>query len=241
MNKKTALITGGATGLGKEIAFLLMDQEIDVIVMDRIPVDRLEQEYLARIKKYITIDLTDTELLQGTIAKEFSKESVPIDILIINAFPRIFSRFQDLTDRKIADFVNAAYTNQLILTHFFLTGMIENDFGRIITISSKSAVNGYSKGSLYCSLKAAWNVFHESLEIELSSLKKNITITTICPDSFSDPLGQRLKTYDSITGAVKKIILKSLGRSSSKIYYPITLLSRVTLTAQLFSKLSKLW
>ena len=239
--EKTALITGGAGGLGKELALMLMDKDISVIVLDKIPQENLDDDYRSRLRKYITLDLSYLDAVKSSIEGYFIKKAIRIDILIINAFPREFNNFLDFNDSEIIKFVNIAYTSQLILANHFLNKMTETDFGRIIIISSKSALQGYSTGSLYCSLKAAWITFHESVEKELRACKKNITITTICPDSFSDQQGNRYNQYEYIARAVNKIVLKAIFNNSSGIYYPATFRTKLILFLQLFRKLLKLW
>lgn len=241
MMEKTALITGGAGGLGKELAFVLMDKGISVIVLDKFPQENLDDDYKSRLIKYISVDLSDLEAVKSTVEKYFINESLRIDILIINAFPRVFKNFQYFKDHEIIDFVNAAFTSQLILVNHFLNKMIENGFGRIIIISSKSAIQGYSTGSLYCSLKAAWITFHESIAKELRTCPKNICITTICPDSFSDQQGKRHTQYEHIMKAVKKIVLKAISGNGSRIYFPAAFRTKFVLSSQLFRKLIKLW
>lgn len=241
MKEKTALITGGAGGLGKELAMMLMDKGISVVVLDKIPQENLDDDYKSRLKKYIALDLSDLDAVKNSVKGYFIKEAVSVDILIINAFPRVFNNFSDYKDLEIIRFVNTAYTSQLIFANHFLNKMIETGFGRIIIISSKSGIQGYSSGSLYCSLKAAWITFHESVERELSTFSKDLTITTICPDSFSDQQGNRSRQHDYIVGAVKKIVLKAIFHNSSGIYYPATLWTKLILSLQLLRKLLKLW
>lgn len=241
MKEKTALITGGAGGLGKELALMLMDKGISVIVLDKIPQENLDEDLKSRLKKYIALDLSDLEAVKNSVKGYFMKEAIHVDILIINAFPRVFNNFRDYKDLEIIRFVNIAYTSQLIFANHFLNKMTETGFGRIIIISSKSAIQGYSSGSLYCSLKAAWITFHESVERELSTFSKDLTITTICPDSFSDQQGNRYNQHYYIVGAVKKIVLRAISRNVSGIYYPATLRTKLILSLQLFRKLLKLW
>jgi short-subunit dehydrogenase len=119
--------------------------------------------------------------------------------------------------------------------------MIENNYGRIIIISSRSAIQGYSTGSLYCSLKAAWVTLLESVERELKNCQKKITITTICPDSFSDQAGKKSQQYEHITEAIKKIVFKAISGKGSGIYFPAAFQTKIILSLQLFRKILKLW
>jgi short-subunit dehydrogenase len=238
---KTALITGGASGLGKELAQVLININISVIVLDKIPLENINDDFKRQLKKYIVLDLSDLDAVKIAIEDYFMKGKIMVDILIINAFPRIFKNFQCFKDQEIIDFANSAFISQLILANYFKNKMIENNFGRIIIISSKSAIQGYSTGSLYCSLKAAWVTFHESVEKELKTCPKNISIITICPDSFSDQQGNRYPHYEKITRAVEKIVINAISRNGSGIYFPVIFWTKLTLSLKLFRKFLKLW
>jgi short-subunit dehydrogenase len=238
---RTVLITGGAGGLGKELVLMLLNKNLSVVVLDRVPYEKLDIAYRNRLKKYIELDLSDLEGINNSIQEYFIKEKIVIDIFIINAFPRIFNKFNDFKDFEIIKFVNLAFTSQLIYTNYFLNKMAEKKYGRIIIIGSKSAIQGYSSGSLYCSLKAAWVTFHESIEKELSASNNDITITTICPDSFSDLCNNKGKHYNYIVSAIGKHVLKAIYNNNSAIYYPTTFLTKMALCLQLLRKLVKLW
>jgi short-subunit dehydrogenase len=161
--------------------------------------------------------------------------------LIVNAFPREFKDFKDFQDHEIADFVNAAFLNQLLIANAAVKKMIENDFGRIIIINSKANTQGYSSGSLYCSLKSAWMAFHEALAKELSFSGKNVSITTICPDSFTDAKGNNFRHYAPIIKAIEKRMLVALMTNKSAIYYALTFKNRIVLTCQAVKRILNIW
>lgn len=237
MKNKTVLITGGAKGLGKELSLLLIEKGYSVIVVDKVNPEDLQPGFRLKLLDYFQLDLADTHAVLEFIRHHFSENELLIDILIMNAFPRLFKAFQDFKDPEIISFVNAAFLNQLLMAHIIVKKMIENDFGRIVAINSKSHVFGYSSGSLYCSMKSAWMTFHESLAKELLLSKKNVSMTTICPDSFADTDGNKLRHYDFVVNAVKKQMMAALSRKKSSIANALTLKTRCIMTYQLFKKI----
>lgn len=241
MKNKTVIITGGAKGLGKELSLLLIEKGYSVIILDKVLSADLSPDFRKKLFAYFQLDLTDTNAVADFIRSDLFKDDLIIDVLIINAFPRVFKDFKDFQVSEIIDYVNAAFLSQLLIAHAVVKRMIENDFGRIVTINSKSNVYGYSTGSLYCSLKSAWMTFHESLARELLVSNKNVSINTICPDSFADTMGNKLPHYDYIVKAIKKLVLSALVKKKSSIYYAVTFKNRIILSYQEFKRILNIW
>ena len=241
MKQRKVLITGGAGGLGKNLSLWLSQQGYDVIVLDKLDVDSCDADLRAKVFDYIQLDLADCAAVQLFINNYIQNGNHAIDALIINAFARVFKNFQDFADSEVVDFVHSSFLNQLLIAKAVLKKMLENNHGRIITISSKSGIQGYSSGSVYCSLKSAWIAFHESLAKELSQFKTGVSITTICPDSFSDTRGRELPHHDFVVAKIKKIVLDALRNPESNIYFPLAFKTRLVLSWQLLKKLMKIW
>jgi short-subunit dehydrogenase len=241
MNNKTVLITGGAKGLGKELSLFLIEKGYSIIILDKVLPADLPPDFRKKLLDYFQLDLTDVNAVVEFIHHDLFKDNLLIDVFIINAFPRVFKNFKDFQSSEISDFVNAAFLSQLLIANVIVKRMIENDFGRIITISSKSNVQGYSTGSLYCSLKSAWITFHESLSRELLMSNKNVSITTICPDSFADTNGNKLRHYDFIIKSIKKRVLAALVKKKSAICYTVTFKNRLIISYEVFKRILNIW
>jgi NAD(P)-dependent dehydrogenase (short-subunit alcohol dehydrogenase family) len=218
MNRRI-LVTGGAGGLGKEITLALLKKGHSVIVLDRTPKHQIPAEWIDRLLDYRQVDLADLSRVQQVLDEYTIHAPSRIDVVIANASPRIFKQFKDFTRRDVVELTHASFTGHVLLINGFLSSMLEKDYGRIIVIGSKSGVCGYSSGSMYCSLKSAWIAFHESLAREFKSYRKNVTITTICPDSFSDTQGMPLRHHRFIVDRIEKEIFKSLDRPHSRLMF----------------------
>jgi NADP-dependent 3-hydroxy acid dehydrogenase YdfG len=82
---KTALITGGAGGLGKELAQVLININISVIVLDKIPLENINDDFKRQLKKYIVLDLSDLDAVKIAIEDYFMKLLIlPILLLQVN-------------------------------------------------------------------------------------------------------------------------------------------------------------
>ena len=224
-DKLNVLITGVCGKLGSLIAAELNSNGHNVIGLDLKKPD--DPEVLKSLKKFIAFDLSNIKEIPDQI-QELLKEFKCIDVIIANAALRKFRSFTSFTYNEIDASLKINFQATLILIHSLLPGMKKNRLGRIINISSISAYNGYKTGSMYCSTKMALLPFAESLSKELKEENINITINTICPDSFSIINGEKLDNFDLITGKVLRKIKKIIsGNINGKVYNIFTFKSKI--------------
>jgi NAD(P)-dependent dehydrogenase (short-subunit alcohol dehydrogenase family) len=199
--KLIALITGGAKGLGRMLAEHLVEQGHFVYILDKVPAEKIEPTYLKILSGYHECDLSDPLAIE-TCFKVLVKKTQRVDVLINNASIRQFKKLEEFQPDEICEAIQVNLISSILLSHFCLQLMKKNNFGRIITISSISAFQGYSTGSLYCSCKRALLVFTESVSRELQYFDGAITVNSICPDSFSQIEGTPLKNHERITKSI---------------------------------------
>lgn len=220
------LITGGVRGLGRELGDYLSEKGNNIIVIDLESDDNLDADF-RRKYKYYRFDLNNYEGINSlleTVINDYGN----IDVLINNASLRNFKYFSEYNDTEIINYVNVNMKSIFLITYYALKRMIENNFGRIINISSVSAYKGYSTGSLYCSLKSSLLTFNESVSRELNVKEKNVTLNTICPDSFMKISGEKLKNYDRIVNKViQKVIYIIASKVNGKIFNVFSLKSKI--------------
>lgn len=184
---KTALITGGAKGIGYATAVRLVDEgcslmlwDIDEAALELAQSSLSERAHTAMVVHTDTCDVSKpTEVAVG--ARAAQKALGHIDILINNAgymAPGYFTD-QDVTawHRTIDINVNAV----LSLTRAFLPAMYHRNFGRIINISSAAGLVGVPGLAAYSASK--WAVFGltEALRAEARALGKNVRFSSIHP------------------------------------------------------------
>ncbi len=209
---KRILITGGAQGLGIEIAKSLSINGHHIIVFDKISFADINPESKKYIDEYYQIDLLDKSSVFDKLNDILSKKN-SIDVLINNAAARVFKFFPDFSAIEIENTLRLNFEIPLQLICALLPSMQQSGYGRIVNISSISGLSGYKQGSLYCSTKSALIQFTESLGIDLCSQKSGITANVICPDSFCTLEGEKLKDYNLILGGVTKIVHKIIDSS----------------------------
>ena len=180
LKNKIALVTGGATGIGKGVAKALADSNAKVIVTSRSKKDleNISKNYKNKICGY-NLDLTkeeDLSELHKCILKKFKK----IDILVNNIGHtlNIKDPFSNVNNwKKVMDlnfFTAVNVTNKLI------DGMKKNNWGRIINITSVAGLEISGPSSFNVS-KAALTAYTRSVGRQLALEKRNIVMTAVAP------------------------------------------------------------
>ena len=122
-----ALITGASSGLGKEMAKILSEQEIELVLVAR------EQQKLEEVQKELKtktqIICMDLSLAENCV--ELYKQVGDIDILINNAGFGVFGDFTKTDIDKEIQLINTNITAVHILTKLFLQDMEKKNKGHI--------------------------------------------------------------------------------------------------------------
>lgn len=181
MNKKTALITGGASGLGYEFAVLLAKDAYYLVLVD-IDADKLKATQKELEIKYKTQVKTITkDLSVPNIADEIFSEitNTPIDILINNAGFGLFGDFHNTDWHREAAMLNLHIMTTTHLTKLVLKGMVERGSGRILNMSSLAAFQPGPLMAIYYASKSYILSFSEAIAQELKGT--GVTVTVLCP------------------------------------------------------------
>jgi len=234
------LITGAANGLGLELLRELAKTGHQVDIIDQLDPDGLPAEVKTLCRNYNRLDLSDSEEIKRYLIKKSESGGLEYDLFICNAAPRVFKPFIEFSNEEIAAIVQTVLTSHWQLMNEILRGMLERGYGRLIVISSKSALMGYSSGTMYCSLKAAWNTFHESISRELLISGKDVTVTTICPDSFSDTSGGRYRAYDRVVKCVITKVNHAISQNYSVITYCCGFKTKLMLSLGILKRMMEL-
>ena len=228
--QKIALITGVSKGIGREMVYILAKQGYQVHGISRSKYEHLDVQLQSQLFQYYCLDLADIEKIKQKIFQNIKQ----LDLLILNASEKSFKNFAEFSIPSIEQFIISSLSNQLIILNHYLKIMLKENQGRIIIISSKSGLKGYSTGSLYCGIKGAWIRIHESISREIKFY--NISITTLLPDSFSDRAGIPNKNYKRTISVISKLLHQIDKKTNSQI---ITILSPKSKILMLLNYLQK--
>lgn len=185
----TAIVTGGAAGLGLAITEALAARGSKVAIFD-IATDQIETEVDrlrgngAKVAGY-EVDVSSRTAVETAVA-QVRADLGPVLILINNAGIEQFGTFADITDEQWDRVMAVNLRGPFICTQVVLPDMLEARWGRIVNISSSSAQGGQSRMAAYVSSKAGVIGLTKSLGLELGP--KGVTVNTIPPGMVVTPM-----------------------------------------------------
>jgi 2-hydroxycyclohexanecarboxyl-CoA dehydrogenase len=191
LDGKTAMITGGVSGIGKATVLEFARCGAKVICAD-INVEKgaeLEQEAAAQKLpvESVEIDMADRETVRACAAHVLARHG-RVDILVNAAGWNDFQLFLDnkpeYMDRVLA--VNLA--GALHLSHALLPAMIAAGGGKIVSVASDAGRVGSTGETVYAAAKAGLIGFTKSLAREMARYK--INVNCVCPGPTDTPMLQ---------------------------------------------------
>lgn len=179
---KTAIVTGGGTGIGRAIALRFASEGCRVVVCGR-RMDKLNETVaaageLAERLTALPCDLTDRAQIQGLV-KTVEERLGGVDILVNNAGAM---RFADLAAAGDDMFDLLMETNVRSVWHLcqaVIPCMKARGGGSIVTISSVAGLKAMSGAGLYCMSKAAVQMISQTLALEHAA--DQIRVNVVCP------------------------------------------------------------
>ncbi|HEX4878195.1 MAG TPA: SDR family oxidoreductase [Chitinophagaceae bacterium] len=181
----TVLITGGASGIGKLMGELCLQQGARrLIIWDIDETNTVAFATLLRNKGYeVAYNIVNLERTEDIIkaAKEVLEMFGTPDLLFNNAGVVVGKEFVQHTHRDI-DFTVNINTNALMHVALeFLPSMISRKKGHIINIASAAGMMAVPKLAVYVASKHAVVGWSESLRLELEAVSKDLHVTTVTP------------------------------------------------------------
>ncbi len=181
MSKKTVLITGASRGIGKAI---LESFNNEYFIIGTGTSESSVQSILENLKLMniegdsFKLDLGDRDSIKELTSLLDSKEIYP-DILINNAGITRDNIMLRMKDEEWDNVIDVHLNGQYLLIKSFIKKMVKNRWGRIINISSTSAVLGNKGQANYAAAKAGIEAMSRSLARELGS--RNINVNCVAP------------------------------------------------------------
>ena len=181
MSEKIALVTGGSSGIGRDMARELARRGYNLILVsrDEQKLEELKKEFKVKVT-VISMDLSSSENCKR-LHEEVKNKFGNIDILINNAGFGEFGFFTKTNLEKEISLINTNITAVHILTKLFLQDMQEVNKGHILNVAS---IAGFLPGPLmaaYYSSKSYVLRLSQSLREELKKQKSNVKISVLCP------------------------------------------------------------
>jgi 2,4-dienoyl-CoA reductase len=207
MKNKTAIITGGATGLGKKMAEHYAANDVNTIICSR-NIERLEKttneinsKYGDKVK-YYQVDVADVNSVNSLFEILKANNDKP-DILINNAAGNFISKTEDLSPNAINKIIDIVLKGTVNMSMNFSKGLIKDEKdGTILSISTLYADTGSGFVVPSAIAKSGINAMTKSLASEWG--KYGIRTLAVAPGSiYTEGAFSRLDP----TGEFKKRLL----------------------------------
>jgi NAD(P)-dependent dehydrogenase (short-subunit alcohol dehydrogenase family) len=170
--KKTVLITGTSSGIGKATVLEFAKMGWNVIATQRTHENETDFNMFSNVKIY-SLDVTNLESIKHTISqaqKDFGK----IDVVVNNAGYGVDGAFEAMSDEIIEKQFNTNVFGLMRVTREAIKHMRPNGGGTIIQISSMGGKITFPLYSIYHATKFAVEGFTESLQYELSQVQLSL-------------------------------------------------------------------
>lgn len=191
---RTALITGGGSGIGLAIAQQLALEGIAVTVTGRNE-DRLKDSGF----DYVVMDVTDEASVNRTFA-----DKDPFDIVVSNAGAAKTAPAMKTSLDLWQDMIAVNMTGAFLCAKAALPAMAEKRYGRFIVVASTSALKAYPYTMAYTASKHGALGLVRSLAAEFATT--GVTCNAVCP-GFTDT---------EIVSASIRNVMEKTGRSESE-------------------------
>lgn len=185
IRRSTILITGAASGIGKQMGLRFLQKKCSKLIVWDIneqQLDKLAEEwselgydvypYQVNIANNAQVDEMATDVI-NTLGK--------VDILINNAGVVVGKDFAEHSAKDIDDIIDINAKGMMQVTRNFIQPMIQSGSGHIVNIASAAGMIPNPRMSVYAASKWAVVGWSESLRLELEELNTRLRVTTVTP------------------------------------------------------------
>ncbi|MXV38907.1 SDR family NAD(P)-dependent oxidoreductase [Flavobacteriaceae bacterium Ap0902] len=224
LKDKRVLITGGASGIGKIMARLMLEKNAQVVLWDinqpNLDATLMELSKLGSIVGY-QVDVSNINQIKQS-AKQVKEEVGKINVLINNAGIVVGKYFHQHSTKDITNTMDINANAPMYITAEFLNDMLEDNIGHICNIASSAGLIGNPKMSVYAASKWSLVGWSESLRLEMVQLGKNVQVTTVMPyyinTGMFDGVQSKIPIQDPEKAAQK--IVKAIENNTQRLTIP---------------------
>ena len=223
---KTALVTGAAQGLGREIALDFAKSGAALVLSDIQSPEETIPAVQGTGGRWIAVqtDIADESQVEELAAKAAS-EYGKVDILVNNAgvSQLSYTPSEDLPLEEWDNIIRINLTGTFLCCKHIGKGMVQAGGGSIINIATTAGFTGVPRAPAYAASKAGVVLLTKSLALEW--VRYNIRVNAIAPHYLETPLTEGLRTSERVyNGLTQQIPMKRFGKAS-ELLGPIRLLS----------------
>ena len=173
--KRTVLVTGASSGIGRAVAQNLLQQGHTVI-----GVSRDCRKFTRQMENFRSVELDLSRLSELPQKIRQLQQMFPeIDAVVFSAGIGQFGSVEEFSYPQIEALMTINFTSQVFLTKALLPALKRKANSDLIFIGSEAALKGSRKGAIYCASKFAIRGFTQALREECG--KSNVRVCLINP------------------------------------------------------------
>ena len=208
-----AVVTGGARGVGKDVALGLAEAGADIVLIDRcrpletIPYALSSKDDLAAAQNAVqgvgrrclalqadVVDAGQMAAAVETVVRQFGR----VDVLVANAGILGWGKLWELTESQWDEIVGVNLKGTWVTLKSIVPLMLEQRFGRIICVSSTAGLRGWPDISHYVASKHGVVGLVRSLALEVGAF--GITVNAVCPTFMKTAMVTYPEYYSTFAG-----------------------------------------
>jgi len=213
-----AVVTGGSSGIGLELATQLASAGFHLVLNSRqieklqAVANQLHQLYGVEVRP-VAADMATDEGRAQLIA---ATEGLPVGLLVVSAGYGTSGKLLTNALREEVEMLRVNCEALLVLTHHFSQQFVAQRRGGIILLSSMVAFQGVPFAANYAATKAYVQSLAEALAVELKP--HQVDVLAAAPGPVASGFGQRADMQMAMTLKPEQVgvpILKALGRKTT--------------------------
>jgi 2-hydroxycyclohexanecarboxyl-CoA dehydrogenase len=211
--KRTAFVTGGASGIGLSVCEHLARAGHRVVVAD------YNADGAATAAKAIredggqamavTVDVSDRAQLEAAV-RAARDEFGPVGILVTSAAVSRAERFEQMTTQSWEQVIAVNLTGTFHCVQAVIGDMTAAAWGRVVLISSSSAQRGAPRMTHYAASKGGVIALGKSLALEFAG--RGVTVNNIAPSSVETPMVEEMRAAGKVGSVEAMARLVPVGR-----------------------------
>ena len=215
---KNVIVTGAASGVGKELTKQLLQKGCNVAGVDinEENLKVLEEELGSNNLKTYIVDMGSTESIKK-FRENYKKDYSDVDIIINNAgIIQPFVNVDKLDDKTIERVMNINFFGPVNLIRFFMEDLTKDKTEQyIVNVSSMGGFFPFPGQTIYGASKAALKIFTEGLYAELE--KTNVRVMIVLPGAMDTNITTNSNVKMETTKETSNYKLLSAAAAASQI------------------------
>ncbi|MCW2725142.1 MAG: 3-oxoacyl-[acyl-carrier protein] reductase [Frankiales bacterium] len=205
LDGRTALITGGAGGIGLAIAEAYVREGARVVVADLDQSRSVKAAADIGAQGGVAVDVTDEASVRGAVEEALALLG-RIDVLVNSAGIATEAPLMEMSKQMWDETLAVDLTGVFLCCRYVVPGMVEQRWGRVINVASQLGLKGGRSLAHYAAAKAGVIGLTKSLALEVA--EHNVLVNAIAPGPVQTPLLANI----SPEWAAAKIAELPLGR-----------------------------